>query len=55
MQCKPASPLQEVTCDMGSQCYLPPPGRGDISTFTQPKVVLDVATTGATTEGYRLS
>jgi len=38
-----------------TQCYLPPPGRGDISTFTQMKVVLDVATTGATMEGYRLS
>jgi len=28
-----AAPLRELTCHMGSQCYLPP-GRGDISAFT---------------------
>jgi len=28
-----ASLLQELTCHMGSQCYLPP-GRCDIPTFT---------------------
>jgi len=28
-----ASPLLELTCHMGSQCYLPP-GRGDIPAFT---------------------
>ena len=30
---KVATPLRELTCHMGSQCYLPP-GRGDIATLT---------------------
>jgi len=36
LQCNIATPLRELTCHTGSQCYLPP-GRGDIPAFTPAK------------------
>ena len=38
--CKVATPLWELTCHMGSQCYLPS-GRGDIPALTPAEAGLD--------------